>query len=91
MRNLFHVAFTIPTGLTLAGQMQVMVFIHPTVIYGAEFTPPSNFDVLLGMDVLSNGSLKIEGSDGAPARAILRLVNCQQNTVRVAYDPQNLC
>jgi hypothetical protein len=64
---LFHVAFTIP--LITAGQqvvpgstVPVMVFIHPTAIYGAELTSTTGFDVLLGMDILSSGSLKVEGS-----------------------------
>jgi hypothetical protein len=66
---LFHVAFTIPLtpipqGLPPGSQVQVQlaVFILPKAIYGAELTTASGFDVLLGMDVLSSGSLKIEGS-----------------------------
>jgi Aspartyl protease len=64
---LFHVAFTIP--LIAPGQqivpgspIPVMMFIHPTAIYGAELTSTTGFDVLLGMDILSSGSLKVEGS-----------------------------
>jgi hypothetical protein len=59
---LFHVAFTIPLQMVAPSQMQVAVFIHPSVIYGAELPVPIGFDVLLGMDILSGGSLKIEGS-----------------------------
>jgi hypothetical protein len=66
---LFHVAFTfpltpipqtLPAGSTV--QVQLAVFILPKAIYGAELTTASGFDVLLGMDVLSTGSLKVEGS-----------------------------
>jgi len=64
---LFHVAFTIPVVqpgqiITPGSQVQIMVFILPAVIYGAELSAIHGFDVLLGMDVLSSGSLKIEGS-----------------------------
>jgi hypothetical protein len=62
---LFHVAFTLPLQVVAPGQMQVAVFIHPSVIYGAELSVPGGFDVLLGMDILSSGSLKIEGSGHA--------------------------
>ena len=66
---LFHVAFTLPItgpaaqGMTLsAGQVPVLVCINPTQIYGAELPVAVGFDILLGMDILSSGSLKIEGS-----------------------------
>jgi predicted aspartyl protease len=60
---LFHVAFTLP--IVSQGQIvpnQLLVFSHPSVIYGAELTATMGFDVLLGMDILSSGSLKVEGS-----------------------------
>jgi len=64
---LFHVAFV--TAMLSPGQavmpgapVQAMVHILPTPIYGAEIASTSGFDVLLGMDVLSSGSLKIEGN-----------------------------
>lgn len=64
---LFHVAFTIPISplpqpLVPGAQIQLAVFVFPSPIYGAELPNESGFDVLLGMDVLSGGSLKIEGS-----------------------------
>jgi aspartyl protease len=65
---LFHVAFTLPIAGPAApvnlpaGQMQVLICINPVQIYGAELPVGIGFDVLLGMDVLSSGSLKIEGS-----------------------------
>lgn len=64
---LFHVAFAIP--IVLPGQvvapgapLNALVFIHPTAVFGGELTGTSGFDVLLGMDILSSGSLKIEGN-----------------------------
>jgi hypothetical protein len=65
---LFHVAFTIP--IVVAGAtrtspsvpQQVLVFIHPVPIYGAELPNPGGFDVLLGMDIIGTGSLKVEGN-----------------------------
>lgn len=60
---LFHVAFTLP--IIVQGKPvpnQLAVFVHPSVIYGAELTAVTGFDVLLGMDILSSGSLKVEGS-----------------------------
>jgi Aspartyl protease len=64
---LFHVAFALlPAGSPppLPGaQVQLMIFTHPNPIYGAELNlPGSDFDVLLGMDIISTGSLKIEGN-----------------------------
>jgi hypothetical protein len=66
---LFYVAFTLSLigpaaqGINVpVGQVPVMVFINPTQIYGAELPAGAGFDVLLGMDILSSGSLKIEGS-----------------------------
>jgi hypothetical protein len=64
----FYVAFTLPIVGPLAqtikappGQTPVMVHVFPVLLYGGELAP-GNFDVLLGMDVLSSGSLKVEGS-----------------------------
>jgi hypothetical protein len=39
-----------------------MVHINPVPVYGGELPVGAGFDVLLGMDILSSGSLKIEGS-----------------------------
>src|SRR5438874_1586134 len=60
---LFHVGFMIPliTPVAVRGQMQVGIFIQQDVIWGAELPAPVGFDVLLGMDVLSTGSLVIGG------------------------------
>jgi hypothetical protein len=66
---LFHVAFTLP--LLAPGQASptvpgapftLLVHINPNVIYGAELPVLAGFDVLLGMDILSSGSLKVEGN-----------------------------
>lgn len=65
---LFHVAFTVPAQMpgqvtqTPGSPMQLLVFINPITIYGGELTITSGFDVLLGMDIISSGSLKIEGN-----------------------------
>ncbi len=64
---LFHVSFVIPiisAGQIVVPGMQIQAMIHvlPNVIQGGELTNISGFDVLLGMDVLSAGSLKIEGN-----------------------------
>jgi hypothetical protein len=64
---LFHVAFTlsiIQPGqiITPGSPVQLMVYINPAVIYGAELSTIHGFDVLLGMDIISSGSLKVEGS-----------------------------
>jgi hypothetical protein len=66
---LFHVVFVqpiIPAGLIVTPGRQVQAIIHvlPVPIYGGEITSTSGFDVLLGMDVLSIGSLKVEGNGG---------------------------
>jgi len=70
---LFHVFFVTPV-LPLAGQVpppgspiSALLHLRPTPIYGAEMDPAMTlqtvgFDVLLGMDVISMGSLKIEGN-----------------------------
>jgi hypothetical protein len=67
---LFHLGFTIgqattepaPNG-TRTFQGQLTVLNNP--IQGAEFDPGlSGFDVLLGMDVISIGSLAVEGGSG---------------------------
>jgi hypothetical protein len=45
------------------GQIQGNVFILQKVIQGCEFhSGPANFDVILGMDVLSTGSLIVQGN-----------------------------
>jgi hypothetical protein len=66
---LFHVAFTLPLlgpvaqGMTVPpGQAALLICVHPTPIYGAELPAAVGLDVLLGMDILSSGSLKIEGN-----------------------------
>ena len=64
---LFHVAFLIPIvapGQIIAPGTQIQATLHvfPTPIYGGEISSGRGFDVLLGMDVISCGSLKIEGS-----------------------------
>jgi hypothetical protein len=60
---LFHVAFTFPSpaGLT-PGSAQAHTFIYGIPIYGAELAvPAASFDVLLGMDIIGSGSLKVDG------------------------------
>jgi hypothetical protein len=68
---LFHVAFTVPVVGPAApplppGHLQVQIHVNSNVVYGGELPFPagtrSPFDVLLGMDILSSGSLKMEGS-----------------------------
>jgi len=65
---IFHVAFLLPViapgQAPVPGTMiQVQVHCLAAPIYGAELPiPNANFDVLLGMDVLATGSLKIEGN-----------------------------
>lgn len=65
---LFHVAFTMQAAARAAppGQQVMVAHINSNVIYGAELAVPPGaqaaFDVLLGMDILSHGSLKVEGS-----------------------------
>ena len=64
---LFHVAFVIPVlranqPVLVGGQLQIMIFYQPIPIHGGELTIAGGFDVLLGMDVISTGSLKIEGN-----------------------------
>jgi hypothetical protein len=70
---LFHVGFTtVLPGALIAmlanqggNQVQLQLHINNTPIQGAEFDAgQGGFDVLLGMDVISTGSLKIEG-DGS--------------------------
>jgi hypothetical protein len=64
---LFHVCFVMPA--TTLGQPMLpgstvnsIIFVLPTPIYGAEITSTGGaFDVLLGMDVISTGSLVVEG------------------------------
>jgi hypothetical protein len=64
---LFHVAFVIPLlhmgqPIAAGGGVGTMIFIHPPPIHGGEITSTGGqFDVLLGMDVISTGSLAVEG------------------------------
>jgi aspartyl protease len=70
---LFHVAFTIPflphgQPLPPPGQpvaLTIAAHVNPNVIAGGELPLSHGFDVLLGMDILSSGSLKIEGNGQA--------------------------
>jgi len=65
---LFHVAFVFPvlmSGQIVApgGAAPAAIYTTPKSIYGGELTFPGGaFDVLLGMDIISTGSLKIEGN-----------------------------
>ena len=64
---LFHVAFTmavVPPGSSpTPPATATMAYMLPTPIHGAELGfKKAGFDVLLGMDVISTGSLKIEGN-----------------------------
>ena len=63
---LFHVAFTfqLPSGLATPtpGLAQSHTFIYGIPIYGAELAVTTgSFDVLLGMDIIGTGSLKVDG------------------------------
>src|ERR1700730_12997669 len=68
---LFHIAFVIALPSNV-GQMaqagvptQALAFLNPNPIHGAEIGLTStggSFDVLLGMDIIATGSLKIEGN-----------------------------
>jgi hypothetical protein len=51
---LFHVAFVV------AGVVHVL----PAPVQGGEIGATHGFDVLLGMDVIGVGSLKVEGNGG---------------------------
>ena len=63
---LFYVGFVLPDSSKANAGNNVIkgkVEIHNRAIEGAELIiPNSNFDVLLGMDILSIGSLAIEGN-----------------------------
>lgn len=64
---LFHVAFLLPLiapGQLLTPGMQIQAALHvfPAPIYGGEISSGRGFDVLLGMDIISSGSLKVEGN-----------------------------
>jgi hypothetical protein len=65
---LFHVAFVIPSTTPPGapapppGQAYGLMAVNGTVIHGGEITAPVGFDVLLGMDIISGGSLHIEGN-----------------------------
>ena len=70
---LFHVGFpfAMPPGVLMPGsppprpgEVQFQVHILAKVIHGAEFQAPPAFEVLLGMDVLSTGTLVVQG-DGS--------------------------
>lgn len=55
---------SIPTSRT-APALPIAAHVNPTVIAGGELPLSHGFDVLLGMDILSSGSLKIEGNGQA--------------------------
>jgi len=58
---LFYVAFVIP--MPNSQQAQSLVYVNPAPIHGAEISAGAGvFDVLLGMDIISTGSLKVEGN-----------------------------
>jgi hypothetical protein len=64
---LFHVAFVIPIispGQVIApgSTVQAVAHVLPNPILGGEITASGYFDVLLGMDVIAAGSLKVEGN-----------------------------
>lgn len=59
----FIVAFTVPGQMVTPGAaVSTAVHFNLTPIHGAEIPSTLGFDVLLGMDVLATGSLKIEGN-----------------------------
>jgi hypothetical protein len=64
---LFHVCFvmaatTIGQPIPPGTNVNSIIFVLPKPIYGAEITSTGGaFDVLLGMDVISTGSLIVEG------------------------------
>jgi hypothetical protein len=72
---LFHVAFpfALPPGTAPAaglpppapGQVQGQVYVLEKAIQGCEFAGGgnANFEVLLGMDVISSGSLVVQGGN----------------------------
>jgi hypothetical protein len=65
---LFHVAFVVALGhigqpVPAGGGTDTMIFMQPHPICGGEITSSGDhFDVLLGMDVISTGSLTVEGN-----------------------------
>jgi hypothetical protein len=65
---LFHVAFVVPLAhigqpIPAGGGAATIIFMQPHPIYGGEITSSGDhFDVLLGMDVISTGSLAVEGN-----------------------------
>jgi hypothetical protein len=65
---LFQVAFVIPIispgqVVVPGAQIPAMIHVNRNVIYGAEITSTGGrFDVLLGMDVLSSGTLIVQGN-----------------------------
>jgi hypothetical protein len=65
---LFYVAFVVPLThmgqpMSAGGAADTMIFMQPQPICGGEITSSGeHFDVLLGMDVISTGSLAVEGN-----------------------------
>jgi hypothetical protein len=61
---LFQIGFPLAAVAAGAQQLQASVAIFGTPIQGAELALPGQgrFDVLLGMDVIGEGSLAVEGS-----------------------------
>jgi hypothetical protein len=65
---LFQVAFVIPVTppgqvITPGTPVPVMITVNRNIIYGAEITTTGGrFDVLLGMDVISGGTLIVQGN-----------------------------
>ena len=65
---LFHVAFVVAPvhigpPIPAGGAADAMIFMQPNPICGGEITSSGDhFDVLLGMDVISTGSLAVEGN-----------------------------
>jgi len=56
----YHNAYLFHVGFMVASALHVL----PVPIQGGEFAPTHGFDVLLGMDVIGVGSLKVEGNGG---------------------------
>lgn len=67
---LFHVQFHVPfvpggrAALTPGTPVHIQIVVHTNSapIHGAEIASGGGFDILLGMDVISTGSLKVEGN-----------------------------
>jgi Ni,Fe-hydrogenase III small subunit len=67
---LFHLGFplALPPGVLIPGvpapspgQQAIQLSVLEKVIQGCEFHAPPNFEVLLGMDVISTGTLVVQG------------------------------